>query len=61
MIEEAKKSFSESSLIVIMDNNELKKLKQFCGGRVLVFVHPSLDRAFKVMFPWDIGGISQDG
>lgn len=55
------KSFSESSLIVIMDNNELKKLKQFCGGRVLVFVHPSLDRAFKVMFPWDIGGISQDG
>lgn len=28
MIKEAKKSFTKSSLIIIMDNNELKKLKQ---------------------------------
>lgn len=61
MIDEAKKSFSGSSPIIITDNDDLKKLKQFCGGRVAVFVHPSLYRALKLTFPWDIGGVSQDG
>lgn len=46
--------------IMITDNEELSKLKQFCAGRVAVFVHQSLYRALKLAFPWDVGGISQD-
>lgn len=56
-IEEAKRSDTP----IITDNEQISQLKQFCSGRVPVLVHPSLYRALKLTFPWDVGGISQDG
>lgn len=47
--------------MAIWKNEEAKKLRQFSSGRVLVFVHPSLYRALKSTFLWDIGDPTIDG
>lgn len=57
---EVKKTF-ETSPIIITENKELSKLKQFCAGRAPVVVHPSLYRALKLTFSCDVGGISHNG
>lgn len=61
MLEEAITSFNMTPPIAITESDTLRKMNCFCAGRVPVFVHPSLYRALKLTFPWDIGGISQDG
>lgn len=38
----------------VFDDEKLKKLKQFCSGRVPVIIHPSLHTAVKLTFPRDI-------
>ena len=62
MVEEALKSFKNiMPPLAIIENDLLNKLKQFCSGRAPVLVHPSLYRALKLTFPWDVGGLSADG
>lgn len=45
----------------VIENISTRKLKQFCYGRTPVFVHPSLYITLKWTYPWDTGGLSQDG
>ena len=63
MVEEALKSFNKyhASSCHNCKMILLNKLKQFCSGRAPVLVHPSLYRALKLTFPWDVGGLSADG
>lgn len=42
------------------DDRNVKRLQQYCAGRLPLFVHPSLYRALKLTFPLDIGGLSPD-
>lgn len=46
---------------VIVENEQLKKLKLFYAWRDPVLVHPSFYRALKLTNPWDIGELSHDG
>lgn len=57
---EAKEPFPNIRMLEI-DDPEIKKLRQFCAGRVPVLVHPSLYRAIKLTYPTDVGGIALDG
>lgn len=61
MVEEATKTFKMSPPIVIFENDEINKLKQFCSGRVPVLIHPSFYRALKLTYPWNIVSLSYDG
>ena len=38
----------------------LKRMNQFCAGRVPVYVHPSLYWSIKLACPLDVGGMSHD-
>lgn len=49
------------SQLAVIDNPETKKFKQFCSGKVPFFAHPSLYRALKLTYLWDISGLSLDG
>lgn len=44
-----------------LENGNLRKLKQFCAGRVPVLLHHFLYRAVKLTYPTDVGGIVLDG
>lgn len=48
--------------LTYFNENNVKHLKQFCSGKLPhFFFHPSLYRALKLIFPWDIGSLSLDG
>lgn len=53
--------FNFTPPLVTIDNDETKKLKQFCSGSVPVFVPLYLYKALKLTFPWDVGGLEIDG
>lgn len=53
MIEEAKTFLKLLPPAAYMYDERMTKLKQFCSGKVLVFVHP-----LKLTFPGDIDGLS---
>ena len=41
------------------EHSSLKHLRSFCSGRAPVYVHPSLYRALKVLYPLHVGGITR--
>jgi len=41
------------------EHSSLEQLKGFCAGRVPVYVHPSLYRALKILYPLHVGGITR--
>ena len=43
------------------EHPSLQKLSTNCTGRVPVYVHPSLYRALKLIFPTDVGGLAHQG
>lgn len=60
MVMEAKQVFGIVPPIAFFDNDNVKKLNQYCSGELLLFVHPSLYRALKLTFSLDIGSLSPD-
>ena len=42
-----------------LEHSSLKKCITFCSGRVPILVHPSLYRSLKLLFPYDVSGISR--
>lgn len=53
-------TFSTFPLLFFFYDNNVKKLNQFCSVRFPLFVQPSLHKALKLTFLWDIGGLSFD-
>lgn len=56
---EAKHIFPDIRMIEF-GSPDLKKLRQYCAGKVPGLLHPSLYRAVKVTYHMDIGGIVLD-
>lgn len=57
---EAKEAFPNIRMFD-MEDPSIRRLRQFCAGRVPVLIHPSLYRAIKLIYPMDVGGIALDG
>ena len=57
MVKAAELAFSDIRM-VDKEHPSLEHLKTFCSGRAPIYVHPSLYRALKVLYPRDVGGIS---
>lgn len=47
-------------MLVMWDKMKNVHLYQFWSGRVLVIMHPFLYKKVKIMFPNDIGGLSEN-
>jgi len=41
------------------EHPSLEKLRRYCKGRVPLYVHPSLYRALKILYPLHVGGITR--
>lgn len=59
MIEEAKHIFGMFPSLAFFDDANVKRFNQF--WMLPLFVQPSLYRALKMIFPWDIDVLSPDG
>lgn len=60
MLNEVNNSIKMSPSLTIFEDEKFVKLKQFCSGRVSIFIQTSLYRAVKLTFPRNISGLSQD-
>lgn len=47
--------------LAVFDSANVKRLKQFCSGRIPLFINTSLYRAIKLMISWDISVLFPDG
>lgn len=61
MVKEAINSFKITLPLEIVDNEEIKKLKQFCVGRPIFSFMPSLYRVLTLTYPRDSVSLSLDG
>lgn len=60
MIKEANMSLKLVPQMAYMNDNQMIELKKYSTGSLPVYVHPSLYRALKLMFPGDIVSLSLD-